>query len=96
MISRGLLFLFSLSLVQAQGDNKTPTLDPDVIQSGSFTDGTDSPDADAAQAPSLTSENNFVNFCKGQTLTNGLQVTEGSCNGIGTQLQRCKKDGIEC
>jgi hypothetical protein len=26
---------------------------------------------------------NFINFCKGQTLTNGLQVKTGSCNGVG-------------
>jgi len=34
------------------------------------------------QVASLTSTNNFVNFCEGKTLTNGLQVKEGSCNGI--------------
>jgi len=26
---------------------------------------------------------NFINFCNGKTLTNGLQVQGGSCNGIG-------------
>ena len=25
---------------------------------------------------------NFINFCTGQTLTNGLQVKTGSCNGV--------------
>ena len=25
---------------------------------------------------------NFINFCTGKTLTNGLQVRQGSCNGI--------------
>jgi transcription initiation factor TFIID subunit 15 len=25
---------------------------------------------------------NFINFCTGKTLTNGQQVTGGSCNGI--------------
>jgi hypothetical protein len=25
---------------------------------------------------------NFINICAGQTLTNGLQVQGGSCNGI--------------
>jgi len=25
---------------------------------------------------------NFINFCAGQTLTNGAQLTRGSCNGI--------------
>jgi len=34
------------------------------------------------QAASLTSTNNFINFCEDKTLTNGLQVKEGSCNGI--------------
>lgn len=87
MAIRGLsciTFLFALALAQAQGDNRTLTLDPEVIQSGSFVDGSNSLGADSAQTPSLTSENNFINFCKGQTLTNGLQITEGSCNGIGT------------
>lgn len=27
--------------------------------------------------------NNFINFCVGKTITNGLQNTAGSCNGIG-------------
>lgn len=27
-------------------------------------------------------ENNFINFCDGQEITNGQQVTTGSCNGI--------------
>jgi len=25
---------------------------------------------------------NFINFCTGKTLTNGLQVKSGSCNGV--------------
>jgi hypothetical protein len=80
-------FLISLALAalaRAQGDNETPTLDPQAIQSGSFTDGRNSVGADEAnQSPSATSKNNFINFCKGKTLTNGLQFTTGSCNGIG-------------
>lgn len=32
--------------------------------------------------PSLTSGNNFINFCKGKTVTNGAQVEAGSCNPI--------------
>jgi hypothetical protein len=78
------LFLLAAALAQAQGDNKTPTLDPAVIQSGSFVDGSTSIGANEAnQSPSLTSQYNFINFCKGKTLTNGLQITTGSCNGIG-------------
>ncbi|KAK4099955.1 hypothetical protein N658DRAFT_525172 [Parathielavia hyrcaniae] len=81
MAIAGLLFFLSIALVQAQGDNKTPALDPDVIQAGSSTDGTDSLGTDPAQFPSSTSNNNFINFCKGQTLTNGLQITGGSLIG---------------
>src|SRR5271170_651649 len=37
-------------------------------------------------SPSVTnvssSDNNFINVCAGQTLTNGLQILNGSCNGI--------------
>ncbi|SPO07268.1 uncharacterized protein DNG_09962 [Cephalotrichum gorgonifer] len=34
------------------------------------------------QAESATDENNFINFCDGQEITNGKQITTGSCNGI--------------
>lgn len=59
------------------------TLLANAIQSGSFNDGSNEIGADeAAQAKSLTSQNNFINNCAGKTLTNGLQVVTGSCNGI--------------
>lgn len=83
MATRALLFFLTLALAQAQGNNNSPTLDPEVIQRGSFTDGSGSIGADPVQAISETSQNNFINFCKGQTLTNGLQHLDGSCNGIG-------------
>ncbi len=38
---------------------------------------------EAGQVPSLTSTNNFINFCAtvpDKKITNGLQVKEGSCN----------------
>jgi hypothetical protein len=59
------------------------TLDADAVQSGSFVNGLDSIGAEAGQAASQTSQDNFINFCSGKTLTNGLQVVGGSCNGIG-------------
>jgi transcription initiation factor TFIID subunit 15 len=31
---------------------------------------------------SSSDDANFVNFCSGQTITNGKQITTGSCNGI--------------
>lgn len=37
---------------------------------------------EAGQVPSLTSVNNFINFCRGKTITNGQQITGGSCNPI--------------
>src|ERR1700728_4293436 len=59
------------------------TLDADAVQTGSFSNGADSIGAEAGQALSQTSQNNFINFCSGKTLTNGLQIVGGSCNGIG-------------
>jgi len=59
------------------------TLLANVIQKGSEIDGSTSIGAaEVGQALSATSTNNFMNFCSGQTLTNGLQITTGSCNGI--------------
>jgi hypothetical protein len=59
------------------------TLSANAIQSGSFNDGSDEIGAaEVGQALSLTSTNNFINNCAGKTLTNGLQITGGSCNGI--------------
>lgn len=59
------------------------TLLANAIQSGSFVDGSTQIGADeVGQAKSLTSTNNFINNCAGKTLTNGLQITTGSCNGI--------------
>lgn len=59
-----------------------------ALQTASQFDGQDALGANDDQAPSLTSNNNFINFCSGKTLTNGLQITTGSCNGIGTQRPR--------
>jgi len=57
------------------------TLDAANIQDGSASDG--NPDTANGEAPSLTDTANFINFCSGKQTTNGLQVTGGSCNGIG-------------
>jgi hypothetical protein len=58
------------------------TLSANAIQSGSFNNGQEETGAEAGEATSLTSNNNFNNNCAGKTLTNGLQITTGSCNGI--------------
>lgn len=52
------------------------TLDPSVI-APAFAQGQP---ATPEEAQSLTSTNNFINFCAGKTITNGLQVKTGSCN----------------
>ena len=58
-------------------------LSANAIQSGSFVDGSHQfGAAEVGQALSLTSTNNFINNCAGKVLTNGLQITTGSCNGI--------------
>jgi len=61
-------------------------LQTNAIQKGSSVDGSTSAGATPEQVKSETSENNFINYCSGQDLTNGLQIVTGSCNGIGTIL----------
>lgn len=87
--------LFALAFAQNNNANKgggtgannaadaSLTLSSNAVQSGSFADGSAGLGAEAGQALSTTSKNNFINFCSGKTLTNGLQNTAGSCNGIG-------------
>src|SRR5260370_26123562 len=55
-------------------------LDPAVISPGLAQDGQANPVA--GQVPSLTSKNNFINFCLTQNtaLTDGQQKVDGSCN----------------
>jgi hypothetical protein len=57
------------------------TLDPAVIAKGFAKDGQDVPTP--GQVPSLTSTNNFINFCltaKNFPITDGKQIKTGSCN----------------
>ncbi|KAJ7630462.1 hypothetical protein FB45DRAFT_1027684 [Roridomyces roridus] len=58
------------------------TLDPNIIQ----TTGTGQEPPVAGQASALTSKNNFANICSlglpNVPITNGLQLTGGSCNPI--------------
>jgi hypothetical protein len=57
------------------------TLDPKVIATGFENNGQDVPTA--GQVASLTSSNNFINFCltvPNLPITNGKQITTGSCN----------------
>ena len=56
------------------------TLGANAVQTGSQQNGL--ANAAAGQAASNTDNANFINFCAGKTLTNGLQVAGGSCNGI--------------
>lgn len=74
--------LFALAVAQNNNAADSTTLSDDAIQTGSFLDGGDGLGAEDGQALSTTSKNNFINFCAGKTLTNGLQIVDGSCNGI--------------
>ncbi|CAK5264984.1 unnamed protein product [Mycena citricolor] len=66
----------------AGGLQAATTLDPSVVCTSFTNDGQNPPVA--GQTASLTTTNNFINFCAltlpGTPLTNGLQVTTGSCN----------------
>jgi hypothetical protein len=57
------------------------TLNPAVIATGFEQNGQET--VEAGQVPSLTSSNNFINFCEtvpNLPITNGKQITTGSCN----------------
>lgn len=70
-------------LAQSNSDGGNSLL-PNAVQVGSTVDGSDQVgNAEVGQALSAVSTNNFINFCSGKTLTNGLQILTGSCNGIG-------------
>jgi hypothetical protein len=75
----------SKTTAAATGNNgnaqTSTTLDPGVIASGFANNGQDVPTA--GQVASLTSTNNFINFCltvPNLPITNGKQITTGSCN----------------
>jgi transcription initiation factor TFIID subunit 15 len=65
---------------QNNGQNGGNCLNPNVISKNANNDG--SANAEAGQAKSATDANNFINFCAGKTITDGLQVKGGSCNPI--------------
>ncbi|KIX02174.1 uncharacterized protein Z518_08113 [Rhinocladiella mackenziei CBS 650.93] len=61
------------------GDNPLLLLEENVQDASNSPGGAD---GEAGQAASETDPANFINFCTGKTLTNGAQVTQGSCNGV--------------
>lgn len=58
------------------------TLLQSALQSASAADGSVDGVSAPGQSKSAISTSNFINFCEGKTITNGLQVQGGSCNGI--------------
>ncbi|KAH8890731.1 hypothetical protein GQ53DRAFT_794701 [Thozetella sp. PMI_491] len=59
-------------------------LNQDLVQSASALTGQE-PGTEGikpGQAASETDANNFINFCEGSEITNGKQITTGSCNGV--------------
>ncbi|KIM23781.1 hypothetical protein M408DRAFT_27608 [Serendipita vermifera MAFF 305830] len=71
-------------LIHRQGPEDDPqtslALDPSQIQTAYASQGLN--ESDSGITPSLTSTNNFINFCLTQDvpLTNGTQVGRGSCS----------------
>jgi len=66
-----------------QDPQKSLTLDPKVIGPGFAQNGQNPPVA--GQVPSLTTTNNFINYCltvPNFVITNGQQIQSGSCNPI--------------
>ncbi|KAK4250959.1 ribosomal protein s17 [Corynascus novoguineensis] len=53
-----------------------------ALQTGSQSTGQNGGQVEAGQVESATDDANFINFCAGETLTNGQQNRDGSCNGI--------------
>jgi len=84
-----ILFATSLTSTLAKGNGNgngnggaqsSLTLLSNLVQTNSEQNGFNA--SNLAQTNSTTSNNNFINFCEGKTLTNGLQIKTGSCNGI--------------
>ncbi|KAH9811606.1 hypothetical protein DFH28DRAFT_432672 [Melampsora americana] len=63
----------------AQGAQQL-TLNPTLVNPASLTTGNEG--GGKPSTPSAQSPNNFINFCEGQTLTNGLMNEQGSCSPI--------------
>jgi len=83
MFKLALFYLLTQSLlITAKGNNaqSSLTLLASLVQKNSEQNGFNA--SAPGQANSTTSKNNFINHCQGKTLTNGLQVKMGSCNGI--------------
>ncbi|CAK7226317.1 hypothetical protein SEUCBS140593_006200 [Sporothrix eucalyptigena] len=64
--------------------NGSRCLSPDAIQTASILTGQEEGTKGIydGQSPSKVDNNNFINFCAGQPLTNGRQLSTSSCNGI--------------
>ncbi|KAK0729915.1 hypothetical protein B0H67DRAFT_476406 [Lasiosphaeris hirsuta] len=63
-------------------DASVTCLAANAVQTGSQSTGQNGGVAADGQVNSATDPANFINFCSGETLTNGLQNRDGSCNGI--------------
>ncbi|THH03337.1 hypothetical protein EW145_g6334, partial [Phellinidium pouzarii] len=81
----------------ADAEQSATVLDPAVIATGFEQDGQATPAA--GQVASLTSSNNFINFCLtvNKPITNGQQIKTGSCNpapmgviAANTNIPSCK------
>ncbi|KAK2075315.1 hypothetical protein P8C59_009449 [Phyllachora maydis] len=59
-----------------------PCLNANAVQTGSASTGQANGVTTDGQVHSATDKSNFINFCAGHILTNGIQHKGGSCNGV--------------
>lgn len=76
--------LGSLETRDGNGSQTSLTLDKSQIGANIAKNGLGGGNNEAGQAASLTSKNNFINFCAttNKPITNGQQIADGSCNPI--------------
>ncbi|KIO34672.1 hypothetical protein M407DRAFT_240504 [Tulasnella calospora MUT 4182] len=96
MFKSAILFAFALSATvfasplgfleprDGNGSQTSLTLDKSQVGANINKNGQAGGNNEAGQVASLTSKNNFINFCAtvDKPITNGLQTADGSCNPI--------------
>ncbi|KAG9049115.1 hypothetical protein FS837_011127 [Tulasnella sp. UAMH 9824] len=81
------VFASPLSFLEARdgnGSQTSLTLDKSQVGANIAKNGLQGGNNEAGQVASLTSKNNFINFCAttDKPITNGQQIADGSCNPI--------------
>ncbi|KAJ3036687.1 hypothetical protein HDV00_002445 [Rhizophlyctis rosea] len=84
VISASLASLALVAGIDAAATNwqESLCLHPSQVQTNWFQNGIGAYGQKDGQVPSLTSHNNFINYCLGKETTNGRQLDNGSCNPL--------------